>query len=836
MKKRSFAETSKTSWDNYHNNFSDLLVRSESPHRKLRKKEVSKLDCPDNLSQDVSISWSSSEDENREENNNLSKEIFQRARLSPVMASSTKKSDVISSVLKNTPSGSPVLTQSRFSTVRKKHRRPSLLPLSPITPGAIDNISFTHLSHISICPNNESSFVQSELDSTPLALPLVDSDDDIVTEFQDHNMRNNETLTQDDIETVTTQTASEHSTKDASDSDCNITISEDKSSQNDHSTCSDSAVEKKMGGAIRPKGSSWIESLVEKIDENIATVPPTDCTSTMNMSFYDSSKKQKFIRDGLAEQLQHVLRQEKSSKVLFQHQIKETTEKEAFHCCLKLKALSHHREGGLHILECRAVVKGGQVQSEGFFYTVLLQHELVVESNINLRSTFIIHPPWKTINLEDHLYPVILCVNHIRVENELSSNQQSSCLTETSSNKSVISDTSKLNACESLLQALENCDHQSISLAATIQRIYCKSDLNLPSAVQTLLCEDAFGVFFELEVNKVLCHQNIWLQLLEHGEGQRVLFQNLTLKGRTTKAQSPRLLSLISSVWNVDGRGLLQVQSSQSQSDTMTPRDSQKVFQPPSFCYILSASQTNCSVLLSSLAPSAAQLRSSFNRPSLDGEDDCDVLYTPVQSLCTNVLDLASVEKSRVSLLGKVVHCKSYNSQETKGFKSISSKVLCLLTLTQEVIVMKLQNVQDMECNFVPGNCVLLKDVYYATDQSLCLDTYSQCLLLTARNSDQNISQCDFAVPNHVFPTFNEKMVSELQLAKLKTDMYPTSDTDVGTIVSVQGVLRSATHDCTSHDSLGQEFGFSSKQSMHEIRIAVSPTTSFIVKVCDFSR
>ena len=49
-----------------------------------------------------------------------------------------------------------------------------------------------------------------------------------------------------------------------------------------------------------------------------------------------------------------------------------------------------------------------------------------------------------------------------------------------------------------------------------------------------LLCEDAFGVFFELSV-EVDEDEATWKHLLRHGEGQRIQFERLRVSGRTTK-------------------------------------------------------------------------------------------------------------------------------------------------------------------------------------------------------------------------------------------------------------------------------------------------------------
>ena len=49
-----------------------------------------------------------------------------------------------------------------------------------------------------------------------------------------------------------------------------------------------------------------------------------------------------------------------------------------------------------------------------------------------------------------------------------------------------------------------------------------------------LLCEDAFGIFFELSV-EIDEEEEMWKHLLQHGEGQRIHFERIRVSGRTTK-------------------------------------------------------------------------------------------------------------------------------------------------------------------------------------------------------------------------------------------------------------------------------------------------------------
>uniref|UniRef100_H2YBZ2 Uncharacterized protein n=1 Tax=Ciona savignyi TaxID=51511 RepID=H2YBZ2_CIOSA len=132
----------------------------------------------------------------------------------------------------------------------------------------------------------------------------------------------------------------------------------------------------------------------------------------------------------------------------------------------------------------------------------LLQHHLVVEHAVNLSSIFTIYSPWKSIHVAEVKYPILLCINHLKLEKSTFSSSLSLPATQENSNPLCSQlHPSHSQSCESLLQALESSDESSgVSLAATIQRIYQSSKKNRHQYRWEMLCEDAFGIFFELEI------------------------------------------------------------------------------------------------------------------------------------------------------------------------------------------------------------------------------------------------------------------------------------------------------------------------------------------------
>jgi len=250
-----------------------------------------------------------------------------------------------------------------------------------------------------------------------------------------------------------------------------------------------------------------------------------------------------FIRNGLADRLLQLRRQQKSEKVLFQHQQTLGGGSDLLDKEVQMKVISHHCEGLLHVLECKICHRGKRVHHLNDEYvTILLGQDHVTKNNLKIDSNFSMYPTWKKIFVDEHDFAILFCINNI---------------TTTRTNDKIIKEVEE--ACESLLEAVERKDiSSSISISSTIQRIYKNRDK------WNLLCEDAFGLFFILSIDQDLLELSDWLDLIEHGEGNRIYFQNLFIINRVSAKQDRRLHEMITSVWKPDGFGLRQIRNSQS--------------------------------------------------------------------------------------------------------------------------------------------------------------------------------------------------------------------------------------------------------------------------------
>nr|XP_026689655.1 uncharacterized protein LOC100177741 isoform X2 [Ciona intestinalis] len=748
------ADLPTTLWDE---NFYDLMTKSSysvTPNKRKRRTgrlSSTSLSCvkrrSNERSQEGSIHWSSSDDEHQ---NTKQQQIINNNSMpgnpgSPVMCTpSCKRMD-------NSPTndtdfsklicaGSPVLSQYRVSTVKKRAQQPSLLPLSPITPGypCYSGSPLVNLSHLSVHVHQQSKS-HSGLDETPLAVPLDDSENDGMIEEL------NETFSlpvedEDSIEILTSQTTETES--DTILSEDQITIS-CKSSP----ICS-SSMQKKQTTTSGVKGSSWIESVINKIEEVDSAKP---CSSLMTLTNFDSAKKKKFKPNGLAEQLSRIQRHEKSQLNLFKHQLKEPGFRH--NSCVKLQALSDHKEGFLHVMECKVLNKGKDVTDLSDFYTVILQHHLVTEYNLTLSSVFTICSPWKSIHVEELKFPVLLCIYHLKLPTATST--QSPCISASVSQNSLKEDSvgsqvpiqpSNKQACESLLEALEASEERSgISLAATVQRVYQRPN----KSKFHLLCEDAFGVFFELEVGAGLLFEQSWSSLVKQGEGQRVYFNNLDLVGRVTRLQCPQLMSLTDSVWDESGYGLYQVQDSQSQTNSADIHGTPKMLLPPSFCYKLVA-KFNHSETVYPRNKSNTTGCSDLNRPAANGSLKTDVLYRPIQLSCLNdILNKQTVYyNTRFSFIVKVLHTRH---EEQNNPNDITSCQLVYITDTsmKPSQITCLKNIVPATHAIEDGSVVILKDAL-VSEVELVLDACSQVIALNDMHTNKSISdnfshRCTFA-------------------------------------------------------------------------------------------
>ncbi|XP_076808050.1 uncharacterized protein LOC143451419 isoform X1 [Clavelina lepadiformis] len=790
-------------WEKCCENFSDLIKTSNTPPRKKTKKSATKdkfltlAVAP--FSQDGSIQWSSSDDEAlyRLDHEGLPEFESFGVIASPVLNGSRRKSiDSSGSIVKSTPSGSPILSQRRFSTVQKRSRKPSLLPISPITPG-IPLDSFAGASYLSLHANENSNVENSGYDHTPLAVPLPDSDadenlEDLIESQLD--VSENCTLTGNTIEDSTTQASEKEIELDGEES-CNISALENESNTSVQEL---SPKDTKETSSSNNKGSSWIESLVGRLDEK-KTDRSSVKSSMDHTQPYDSAKKKKFIKDGLAEQLQRVLKQEQTRKVLFQHQLKETnqTDNQGPQSGLTLKIVSHHKEGILHIMECKVLPAFKKGNTANSFYTLLFRHDDVIANNLNLTSVFTIYPPWKEMKVEQHDFPVLMCIYHLEVETSdlttsFTRRNDSEVYVEQHNSTAQLKE-APFHPCESLLEALESQQcAEGVCLAATIQRIY-RTLWHGDAVKKTFLCEDAFGIFFEIVLDAALCSSDSWVHLIKYGEGQRVYFSKLYLKGRMNRVQLPALFNLIDYIWNPSGFGLLQVQNSQSQSQEAAGSGSSQGsrLQPPSFCYKLLARRevTTC-MIPTETSHDLAQKNirkfpkcSELNRPDIDGSILNDVLYQATKwCKLSNFEQLGelSLPSTRWNIVCKILH-KHYPCPEQSESDAVRLNMPMFYVADEtsdKIFGIEICNIFTLHVDH--GDVIVIRDLQFSSDGCLLLDAYSHVV---------NIGKSTRFSWSGRLPRINAESVEALRDMKFPFVPFINEKSEPGSFVKLEGVI-----------------------------------------------
>jgi len=482
--------------------------------------------------------------------------------------------------------------------------------------------------------------------------------------------------------------------------------------------------------------SLWIENLVDKLDSEETKFnnhKNVSAESVIN-NIPDSTKKSKFKKGGFACRLQDLIRQEKSDCILFRHNINKLQDHQKQDKQLQMLILSIHREGNLLVTECKIIEKGDRVKGleHNNFVTLLLQHHIAVEHKLQLSTVFTLYPPWKKIVLKDHEFPLLLCVSNITNDTKMN---ESTVKKNNLMAGELVSETvtNKVTHCESLLEALENCDvtKQGVNIAATVQRTY--KEPNSDKNRWLLLCEDAFGIFFELSV-EIDEEEEMWKHLLQHGEGQRIHFERIRVSGRTTKNKNARLFELIASVWNVDGFGLHQVRNSQSTQDSES-QESSLMLPTPSFAYKLSVNRC------ASWHSMTDHVISLLNRPLLTGSKfeqntDVDVLYkfpNVVSKYYSASRNVCGTSYKRVSFIGKLVHVNP--KINNISLENRENKVLLFINISNEAIVVS--NCHNI--NLQVDDIVLVKDARKFADDVSC-DLYTRFILLRRRNKITKLS------------------------------------------------------------------------------------------------
>ncbi|XP_039268923.2 uncharacterized protein LOC120343937 [Styela clava] len=704
-------------WSTYKENFCDLLERQhETPKRKrrfLRRKNVTLS----SISQEIDSSSCSGDESCNVTNGDAFQPLSEDMFSSPVMHRMSPSNHI-----KSTPSGSPILLKSG-----QKTRTNSLIPLSPITPGlkwdkSLDRSVFSvHVQDS--CHENFKTHEQ-----TLLAMPLEFSDDDEINDeftqaestFVNSDIaNNNEKLTQDD----------------------EIEIHEpDSQVMNFESPAKE----------LDTTGSKWLKIIKEKIDEEwqqkTAKFVENSSFLNQNTSYFDSGKKGKFVKGGLAEQLTRVLKKENSQKSTFHQKIKAGKIVNQKSPSLLLKVISIQKEGILHIFECK---EDASNETGTGYFTLILPDEFVSDLKINLGSNLKIFSPYYSVEVDKSLPIVILSAYCVVTEENFACLSTSS---EKVSQNSQSQEISNKKNCESLLKCLEaqSSIEDGITIVTTILRIF-RRNTNSPRRL-SYLCSDAYGTFFVVDIGADF-NDSEALELVENCEGQRVVFDNLMSSGRMTKSQFPALFSVVDSIWSCDGRGLVHVNSSQESGSTT--QDSLHLL-PPSYCYFLLAGKSSKLAMPRIDAERICEnrmcqkynipsVKSQLNRPTNGIPAPHDVLYKHSKILSLAEIKLYSTERhARFSTIVKYIGIESNtcHSQDLYCNEHPNDVIMCVSESSGNSPPTNLNIVVKMPCyipeKLNPGCDVIFKDLYF-NDDVIIADSCSRIVVFNCNCDIHNV-------------------------------------------------------------------------------------------------
>lgn len=317
-----------------------------------------------------------------------------------------------------------------------------------------------------------------------------------------------------------------------------------------------------------------------------------------------------------------------------------------------------------------------------------------------------------------HDYPVLVSVYNVLIDysgNAEAMNLTKNSLLDTAAAPGVSNDNNASKIYENLLEAVEQeGEHCEMDVVGTVQRHYYTTVSAQNVRKWTLLCEDAFGVFFEVHVDASLT-QTKWAKVIHDFEGQRICFHKLQVKGRVTKTQLPKLFTLIESLWDPEGYGLQHVYSSQS---TCSESNHVAHVPCPNFCYILSAQvdTSDFTVVLSHSSQDSSL--SGINRPN-PVNPSVDVLYKP--TCVKNLPSVLNCEKSinRFSVFCKIVNMGEYSSMPTRVF---------VIDHAQNEPMLITVNSDNVWAHVEKGDVVLLKDLCHRETCPAVFDDFSLCI------------------------------------------------------------------------------------------------------------
>ncbi|XP_078365898.1 DNA repair-scaffolding protein-like [Oculina patagonica] len=158
--------------------------------------------------------------------------------------------------------------------------------------------------------------------------------------------------------------------------------------------------------------SEWLKQVQQKSPQRSEEEQSPEGRG-VSMNCDSAKKKRKFIRSGLAEQLQHVISRKKSEKAFWTHRVIDTEKKPAgtslqMNGSLVVQILSDQLQSSLHLTQCVLFSDDINANTHKLVF-VLFSCDTWNQLAMQVGAVVNIHPPWQKLDITGCPWPVLLC-------------------------------------------------------------------------------------------------------------------------------------------------------------------------------------------------------------------------------------------------------------------------------------------------------------------------------------------------------------------------------------------------------------------------------------------
>ncbi|XP_066289210.1 DNA repair-scaffolding protein-like [Branchiostoma lanceolatum] len=169
-------------------------------------------------------------------------------------------------------------------------------------------------------------------------------------------------------------------------------------------------------------GSDWLK----KVQWQVSSPKDGDNEEEPRGPLDSTRKGKKFVRGGLAEQLQRLQSRERASITFWNHKVANSTfDPSDQKTCLLVKVLSSCVECSVHITKCRTL--SGHIlldDPESPYVSVLFNKQTAQQLGLQPGNTVAIYPPWQKLSIPGHDHPFLLCTYYCQTVAESTTDSQ----------------------------------------------------------------------------------------------------------------------------------------------------------------------------------------------------------------------------------------------------------------------------------------------------------------------------------------------------------------------------------------------------------------------------